>query len=370
MTTIYIDESGFTGDDLYNREQPFFVIASTIIENDEAEQILRRCFPRYQGPEFKFTNIWRRDAHRNGLRALAAEIPALADRMFAYIIDKRFTLLIKIFDYIVEPYAYAAGYDWYEGGWGMRYMNTIHRDLLEYGTEALYDETVRLWDAFARRPGEETFAAFSRHIDRTVAASRPPLSSLFGLVKRGLPGFKAMNPRLEDFKETSEIQLTTVFSSLVRWRQLRPEDFNLVHDESSAFLKQRDRWDAMLRDDVDPQEFAAANGGMIELPIRVRSTVGVRSEDSPAIQLCDVIAGFAAKAAPGFNGGTKDPLILELVHLGAGELAHSGVMPHAEYADREAPRRRSGPDAVDRMVEVLKPYHNRDKIDRSSEADE
>ncbi len=50
MSTIYIDESGFTSDDLYNPDQRYFVIASTLIGDDEAEQILRRCFPRSQGP--------------------------------------------------------------------------------------------------------------------------------------------------------------------------------------------------------------------------------------------------------------------------------------------------------------------------------
>lgn len=359
MTTIYIDESGFTGDDLYNPEQRYFVIASTIIGDDEAEQILRRCFPRYQGPEFKFTNIWRRGNNRNGLRALAAEIPEMADRVFTFVVDKRFSLLIKIFDYLVEPAAYASGYDWYADGWGMRYMNTVHRDLLLHGSEELYDETVRLWDAFARSPSDDTLAAFADHVDRTTAVSDPPLSSMFDLLRRGVSGFRARNPRLEHFEDSSEIQVTSVFSSIAWWRQRRPEDFDLVHDESSAFLKQRGMWDTMLRDDVEPQRLPMSNGTDVELPIRVRSTTGVRSQDSAAVQLCDVLAGFAAKAAPGLGGGTGDQFILELVMLGAGELVYGGVMPHALYVDGRRPRRREGPDAVDRMVDLLRPHLNR-----------
>jgi hypothetical protein len=359
MTTIYIDESGFTGDDLYNPEQRYFVIASTIIGDEEAEQILRRCFPRYQGSEFKFTNIWKRGTHRNGLRALATEVPALADRVFTFIVDKRFSLLIKMFDYLVEPAAYGSGYDWYADGWGMRYMNTVHRDLLLQGSEELYDETVRLWDAFARSPSDDTIAAFSHHVDRTTAGSNPPLSSMFDLLRRGLDEFRAHNAGFEHFEDSSEIQVTSVFSSLVWWRQQRPEDFNLVHDESSAFLKQRGMWDAMLRDDVEPQLFPISNGTFVELPIRVRSTTGVRSQDSAAVQLCDVLAGFAAKAAPGLSGGTRDEFILELVTLGAGELVHGGVMPHALYVDGRRPSRREGPDAVDRMVDLLRPHLDR-----------
>lgn len=356
MTTIYIDESGFTGDDLYNPEQRYFVIASTVVGDEEAEQILRRCFPRYQGQEFKFTNIWKRGTNRNGLRTLATEIPALADRVFTFIIDKRFSLIIKMFDYLVEPSAYASGLDWYADGWGMRYMNTVHRDLLLHGSEELYDETARLWDAFARSPRNDTISAFSDHVDRTIAASNPPLSSMFDLLRRGLLEFKSDNPRLEEFEDSSEIQVTSVFSSVIWWRQRRSEDFYLVHDESSAFLKQRGMWDAMLRDDVEPQRLPISDGTDVELPIRVRSTVGIKSQNSAAVQLCDVLAGFAAKAAPGLNGGTQDQFILEIVMLGAGELVYGGVLPRALYVEGRRPKRRDGPDVVDRMVDLLKPH--------------
>jgi len=349
MTTIYIDESGFTGDDLYNSEQRYFVIASTAIGDNEARAVLRRCFPQYQGAEFKFTNIWRRRTHRNGLRALAKEIPALADRMFVYLIDKRFSLLIKIFDYLVEPAAYHAGYDWYADGWGMRYMNQIHYDILRHGSEGLYDGTVRLWDNFARSPGPTTLDAFQDHLEQIVAASRPPLSSLFDLPRLGIKNFRSANPRLETFTDSNEIQVTSVFSTMAWWRQQRTEDFHLMHDESSAFLKRGSMWNAMLRDDIPPQRIPTSNGSDIELPIRIRSTMATSSKASPAIQLCDVLAGFAAKAAPGLYGQASDPFVRELIDLGAGELVHSGVMPHPLFPEGK-PNRRTGPDMVDRML--------------------
>ncbi len=365
MTTIYIDESGFTGGDLYNSEQRYFVIASTAISDREARAVLRRCFPQYQGAEFKFTNIWRRGTHRNGLRALAQEIPVLADRMFAYIVDKRFSLLIKIFDYLVEPAAYRAGYDWYAEGWGMRYMNQIHYDILRHGSEDLYDETVRLWDSFARSPGSATLHAFEDHLDQIVTASRPPLSTLFNLPRLGIESFRSANPDLETFTESNEIQVTSVFCTMAWWRQQRTEDFYLVHDESSAFLKQAGMWNAMLRDDVPPQQIPTSNGSNIELPIRIRSTTATSSKTSPAIQLCDVLAGFAAKAAPGLYGQASDPFVRELIDLGAGALVHGGVMPHPLFPIGK-PSRRTGPDMVDRMVEVLKPHLKSLLKDRSN----
>ena len=365
-TTIYLDESGFTSEDLYNPDQRFFTIASTIVGEDEAKDILARCFPRYQGDEYKFTNIWKRERSRDGLRALAAEIPHFADRAFVWIIDKRFCLLTKLVDYLVEPGAYDAGFDWYADGWGMRYLNTIHRDLIAHGAEEVYDSMTRSWDAFARDPTSERLDTLKEHLERGKATSEAPLPSLFDLLLRGLEHFRRDNANLAQFTDSNEIQVTSVFSSITWWRQHRSEDFSLVHDESSAFLKQRDLWDTMLRDDFVAPPFEIANGTEVELPLRVKSSTAVRSHNSHSVQLCDVLAGLLAKAGPGLVGGPPDPFIAELVLAGAGALNFSGVMPHDLYVEGP-PRKRDGPDMVDRMTELLRPYLEKKMADRNSE---
>lgn len=359
MTTkIYIDESGFTGDDLYNPEQRYFTIASTVIDNDEAREILVRCFPRYQGDEYKFTNIWKRERSRQGLRALAAAIPEFADRVFVYIIDKRFCLLTKMVDYLCEPVAYVAGFDWYADGWGMRHMNTIHRDLVAYRADEIYDRLVRNWDAFARNPSVERLDEIEELLKQGRETSRGPLPDLFASLLHGLDFFRQHNADLANFTDSNEIQVTSVFSTISWWRQHRSEDFALVHDESSAFLKQRDLWDTMLREDFVAPPIPIANGTEVELPLRVRSSTSVRSHDSYSVQLCDVLAGLMAKAGPGLVGGSRDRFIVELVMAGAGELSYSGIMPHRLFVDGP-PSRRDGPDMVDRLMELLQPHLDR-----------
>ncbi|ANK12812.1 hypothetical protein A9D12_07480 [Erythrobacter neustonensis] len=358
MTTIYIDESGYTGDDLYNPDQPFFTIASSLIDDEEAAAILRRCFPRYQGAEFKFGNIWKRDTHRNGLRSLSGEIPAIADRLFLYIIDKRFSLIVKMFDYLLEPIFTAGGYDYYGNGYARRYMNTIHRDLRRFGGESLYDETASRWDAFARAPKRDTMNALRTHLTQTANSTKHPISTVFTMLAEAARTFEISNPDLETFKDSSEIQLTAVVSTVVHWRQQRPEDFHVVHDESSNFLRQRDVWETILRDECEPGPVIMGDGTSVEFPLRVRSTTAVRSHDSAAVQLCDVIAGLGAKAALSFDERGKDPFVMELIQLGAGELTHNGVRPHQDYADEPMPRR-TGPDMLDQMVSLLEPLHRR-----------
>ena len=100
------------------------------------------------------------------------------------------------------------------------------------------------------------------------------------------------------------------------------------------------------------------DGTSVEFPLRVRSTTAVRSHDSAAVQLCDVVAGLAAKACLSFDGREKDPFIVELIAHGAGELTFNGVKPHEAYADDPIPRK-TGPDVLDHMVGLLEPHFNR-----------
>ena len=59
LRTIYFDESGYTGYDLLNSDQPIFSVASSDIDDGEAHAILRDSFPNYQGAEFKFSRLWK-----------------------------------------------------------------------------------------------------------------------------------------------------------------------------------------------------------------------------------------------------------------------------------------------------------------------
>lgn len=64
--------------------------------------------------------------------------------------------------------------------------------------------------------------------------------------------------------------------------------------------------------------------------------------------------------------GTKasDPFVRELIDLGAGALVHGGVMRHPLFPEGK-PKPRTGPDMVDRMVELLKPHLKSLDKDRS-----
>jgi hypothetical protein len=66
----------------------------------------------------------------------------------------------------------------YANGSGLRYLNTIHRDLVTHGAEELYDAIIPSWDAFARDPSGERLDALRDNLERRKATSKGPVPSL------------------------------------------------------------------------------------------------------------------------------------------------------------------------------------------------
>jgi hypothetical protein len=109
--TLYFDESNFTGSNFLDVNQPIFVVSSSDIGDNEAESILKTAFPTHRASEFKFGNVWS-DRKRKSLTKLAEQLGTLEARLYSYVIDKKFGVLIKALDFLVEPIVSAAGFDW------------------------------------------------------------------------------------------------------------------------------------------------------------------------------------------------------------------------------------------------------------------
>lgn len=156
-------------------------VASTVILDDEAEPILCQCFPHFAGSDFMFTALWRGTRHQPGLLRFAELLPGLADRTYAYLIDKRFSLLIKFVDCLIELLVWQSGGDSYRDGYSRRFVNTAHADLVQRGPPSLLDEIVGAWNRVAKTPTERSFAELETFVVAKEALLRPPLSSFFGL---------------------------------------------------------------------------------------------------------------------------------------------------------------------------------------------
>ncbi len=171
MRTIYFDESGFTGYNLLDADQPVFAVASADIADSRAEEILRSSFPHNRADEFHFTRIWRSTRQRDGLRAFCGHLHEVADTSFCYATNKRFAVLTKIMDYLVEPAITSAGYDFYDEGFCWRYSNYVHFGLTQFAPPELLDSLLAFYQEFSRNPTRESLSTLRFRLRMMVSSS-------------------------------------------------------------------------------------------------------------------------------------------------------------------------------------------------------
>lgn len=105
--TVFFDESGFTGRNLRDPDQPYFVYAGVAIEPDEAKHLLdtwvrSNDIPLGANGEVKVTSLMTstNTRRRDSVAELLSE---LGPRTSVAIFEKRFCLAAKFFDYVFDP---------------------------------------------------------------------------------------------------------------------------------------------------------------------------------------------------------------------------------------------------------------------------
>lgn len=357
LRTLYFDESGYTGYNLLDPKQPIFAISSVDISDATAELILRDSFPTYQGAEFKFSSIWRTNA-RSGLMTFAGHLKPFTDTAFTYMIDKRFGVLTKIVDFLIEPIVTNAGYDFYSDGFCWKYCNYIYYGLTEFAPSELLGRLLTIYQEFSRDPTRQSLTLLQSRLRLMAQSLEEPVQLFVTQMADGADVFERFT-NIETFKSSNELHTTSMIAIISRWRQRFPDDFAVVHDASSTFLRQRRMWENITNCEVPEQRHRGGDGSETPFPLRVVSTEAVDSKDHFAIQFCDVLAGLCVKHFGSPADHTDRPFLDEVIEAGLGTLSCDGIRPSTTFPDHIPPRPLDGPDVVDQLAKVIRDSERR-----------
>lgn len=349
--TLYFDESGFTGHNLLDSAQPIFALASSDIVADAAREILQRSFPRYRGSEFKFSNLWR-SGNKRGLIDFARHFDSLDYNTFIYMVDKRFCVLTKIVDFLIEPYITDAGFDFYADGFCWKYTNYIHFGLTQFAPPDTLERLLNAYQAFSRNPSENALRLLQLRLRALADGAEDPVQVFLEQMALGADLFHQYH-NLSTFRGSDELHVASMFASVTHWRKVFDEDFAIVHDSSANFFRHLDIWKRMTDQHGPAEPFPLGDGTTVQLPLRVVSTSAVDSLDSPSVQFCDICAGFAARRFDPELAPENRQLINQVLETGFSSLDCNGIRPDCIFPDQVPPRQRAGPDSVDRMAKVL-----------------
>lgn len=354
--TIYFDESGFTGYNLLDPLQPVFAIASSDIDDAVAETILCASFPKYRGSEYKLSNIWRSNS-RLGLIEFARQIAIFNDHILIWAMDKKYVVLTKIVDFLIEPIMTRCGYDFYADGFCWKYTNYIHYGLKKFSHPDLLDRLLECWQSFSRAPTETSLRLLQTYLRIMANSVEEEVKVFLDQMAMGAEMFHEFHD-LPTFGGSDELQVTSMQASVVHWRQRHTEDFHVVHDASSNFFRNRDLWERMTNKDVPKQEMPLGDGTTVEYPLRVLSTTPMDSKGSRAIQLCDIIAGLGARVLRDDLDGNDQKFLDEVLLAGFDKITYNGTRPATIFPNQIPPRRLTGPDVVDKLSAIIFGPHN------------
>lgn len=352
VKTIYFDESGFTGNNLLDMKQPIFTISSTDISPNDAKKILQNSFPTYMGEEFKFKNIWKSSRGKTQLIDFAKTVCDLGDSTFTWVIDKKFAVLTKLVDHLIEPVIHDAGYDFYSDGFCWKYANYIHYGFSTFCDPKVLEGIVTAYQKFSRNPSDAELNCLRKYLRKLAGNVDSNVEIFVDQMAVGAELFKEYH-ELKKFISSDELQFTSMLSIIAHWRQGHTEDFKITHDASSNFSRKRDLWNKITSNDTQSQDFMLGDGTSVEFPLRVLETRSTDSKDNYSVQFCDLLAGLVAKCYSDINGADNLLLINSIKENGFNAIPQNGILFSPIFPDQFPPNRLNEADAVDQMADII-----------------
>ncbi|MFE5795046.1 DUF3800 domain-containing protein [Streptomyces sp. NPDC056503] len=302
---VYVDESANSGQNLLDPHQPVFTVAGVHLSDDLAASIVDEV--RGQLPsnlrEPKYTSLARSSRGRKSLMNAFSRLPEGSVR--TYLIHKRFMVMTKMVDVIVEPMAYRDGYNLYEGKQTLALANMLHLAGPVMGDADAYDRMLHAFVNWVRQKAttDELYAAvaalkssvqdqqFAEYLDileycRPIADETAAELALYGHRDE-------LDPALPSLP-----CLATTFGQTLG-------EFRLVHDASKVIDRNITRLHTMhlLPDPTRPGEFMNRFMGAIEF---------ADSKDHPQLQVADWAAGATRQWAQQTADGGGDQFSREL----------------------------------------------------------
>ncbi|AOO82213.1 DUF3800 domain-containing protein [Bosea vaviloviae] len=347
MPTIYFDESGQTGTNLLDRDQPFFAIGSTDLAEEEATGMLARHFGSRQGKELKANRLLGQARGRRECLPFLDELGGHAERVCGARIHKRFTVVAKMVDHLVEPVIRDRGYDFYAGDYAAKFANTTYLafDSLLPSPDA--DRLMGLYHEFAREPDQ---AGLSRlhHALRSVHETAQGICRVpLALMIEGSADFEPFADP-EGFSDTNDVHVTAVVQCMGHWQSRHAGPFDVVHDESVHFFRRSHQWRRITDPALAPEIIQVGDRSM-KLPIAVISTESARSHESASLQVCDLVAGIIGRFRQDEPPGPIREFYEAAIASGLGRISVFPVEPGTEFVSG-MPAIAQGPDAIDRIV--------------------
>jgi hypothetical protein len=316
---VACDESGNDGENLFGGNATVFADASVDVTVEAARTLMAdvRASTRSQAPELK-SGVLLAAKNRGVLLSLLGD-SRVANHVSIHLSEKRYFLVGKLVDLVIEELMYERGEDIYRDRRALRWARTLYNDAPEQlgGTwDGLLDAFNSLTRARAGVDKSADVERFSSYLNVARQSSSGVVANLLRLVD-------AASHQVEELARDSAsadprriLDLHPVFAALGQaartWHEKTGRSIILIHDNAPGLTDRRGK---LLIEGL--RSMATAQLGVSPVPLReVRS---VDSKLDARVQLADLFAGVGRSYAEKTLAGFDDPDVLSALrpHLNA-----------------------------------------------------
>jgi len=287
---IYCDESGFTGNNLLDKQTPFFAYSSVAVSNEEAKDYVQKIIKDYrvQADELKFQKLIK---YSKGRQAIANILSTFHDRAKVTVHHKKYNLACKFYEYIFEPTIASESSIFYNLGFHrfISHLLYIHfQSKSDYAEEIFKD----FYDLMKAKDNAGLVYLFS---SLSLPNISPALDTIreFCVHQQGI-----INEELDSLKGTGtgkwilDLTHTSLFSLLGEWGQ-EFDQIEVFCDVSKPLQEQMEIFQVMV--DKDEKLFMELAGQQHAISFNLAGLPQfVDSQSHPGIQIADVLAGTFA----------------------------------------------------------------------------
>jgi hypothetical protein len=283
--TIYFDESGNTGPDLFNIHQPWFVLASLKMEDDHARDIIARLMVKNYA-EIKFSSLRKSVDGRKALLELYRGLVPDCVKAVAY--HKRFMITTEIVDLLVETLAHRTNFDLYVQGANLALSNFWYTVLPVFCGRKLFEEMqIAFVEMVRRRTAGRVHAFYSLVQDLYDACANEELRESLGMLAATRLIITEVLPVLDDSAIDPAVPSFTHLCD--RWGRSLGGLFSAVHDDSLTMEQQKSLLE-LLMDREEPEVEIGYDRRKTIFPLRATQLDFAASHTVPQLQVADVLA--------------------------------------------------------------------------------
>lgn len=320
---VYFDESGQTYYNYLDPVQTHLAYGGLHTTDAEATTLKGKYFSKIQADELHYVKLSKTGVGQGAIKNFfQTESDWIAEHFKWFLIDKRYGLLAKYVDLLIEPEIADLGENLYSGGGSQKLVFLLHHSAKATENEESLSKLMTTFNAYYRTPSTETLAELERTAHSTTVGMKD-LDTLLTMpfVRSGSKLLKLSEPAHLD------LSFTAAFTVAHFWYKKLGLPYFLIHDESTVLSGQNAVWTNMTQETVG-YEFEPVGPHEVATNVPLKSTIFVSSDNCVPLQLVDVLTG-AHKALMQWilAGRPENPFLKDLEGMFQIVLPEGSILP-------------------------------------------